>query len=189
MLCPPGARPGLSVVSLLPPAAQVPVHLLSDVSAPFWSLADPVDREQFPDSSEPLQLGSLVPLILVPGGTCLLHPPFAWRKRFELLFAELEMNREELGIASYGASVTTMEEVFLRVGKLVDSRLDIQAIQLPALQYQHERRSHDWTVDDTSSISGMTDITDFTDSGTLISEDCSNIKLNTGVSLSKGHSR
>uniref|UniRef100_A0A8C5GNT7 ABC transporter domain-containing protein n=1 Tax=Gouania willdenowi TaxID=441366 RepID=A0A8C5GNT7_GOUWI len=36
---------------------------------------------------------------------------------FELLFAELEMNREELGIASYGASVTTMEEVFLRYGK------------------------------------------------------------------------
>lgn len=38
---------------------------------------------------------------------------FPWC-RFELLFAELEMNREELGIASYGASVTTMEEVFLR---------------------------------------------------------------------------
>uniref|UniRef100_A0A3Q0S9J7 ATP binding cassette subfamily A member 3 n=1 Tax=Amphilophus citrinellus TaxID=61819 RepID=A0A3Q0S9J7_AMPCI len=103
--------------------------------------------------------------------------------RFELLFAELEMNREELGIASYGASVTTMEEVFLRVGKLVDSSLDIQAIQLPALQYQHERRSHDWTMDDASSISGLTDVTDFTDSGTLVSEDCSNIKLNTGVRL------
>uniref|UniRef100_A0A8C9WD74 ATP binding cassette subfamily A member 3 n=1 Tax=Scleropages formosus TaxID=113540 RepID=A0A8C9WD74_SCLFO len=103
--------------------------------------------------------------------------------RFELLFAELEMNREELGIASYGASVTTMEEVFLRVGKLVDSSLDIQAIQLPALQYQHERRSHDWTMDDASSISGMTDVTDFTDSGTLVSEDCSNIKLNTGLWL------
>jgi len=68
-----------------------------------------------------------------------------------------------------------------RVGKLVDSSLDIQAIQLPALQYQHERRSNDWTTDDASSISGMTDVTDFTDSGTLISEDCSNIKLNTGV--------
>ncbi|KAM6914527.1 phospholipid-transporting ATPase ABCA3 [Lycodopsis pacificus] len=103
--------------------------------------------------------------------------------RFELLFAELEMNREELGIASYGASVTTMEEVFLRVGKLVDSSLDIQAIQLPALQYQHERRSHDWTTDDASSMSGMTDVTDFTDSGTLISEDCSSIKLNTGARL------
>jgi len=35
-------------------------------------------------------------------------------RRFELLFAELEMNRDELGIASYGASVTPMEEVFLR---------------------------------------------------------------------------
>lgn len=68
-----------------------------------------------------------------------------------------------------------------RVGKLVDSSLDIQAIQLPALQYQHERRSNDWTTDDASSISGMTDATDFTDSGTIISEDCSNIKLNTGV--------
>ncbi|KAL3053729.1 hypothetical protein OYC64_006118 [Pagothenia borchgrevinki] len=103
--------------------------------------------------------------------------------RFELLFAELEMNREELGIASYGASVTTMEEVFLRVGKLVDSSLDIQAIQLPALQYQHERRSNDWSADDASSTSGMTDVTDFTDNGTLISEDCSNIKLNTGARL------
>nr|AYM45140.1 ATP-binding cassette subfamily A member 3 [Carassius auratus] len=101
--------------------------------------------------------------------------------RFELLFAELEMNRDELGIASYGASVTTMEEVFLRVGKLVDSSLDIQAIQLPALQYQHERRSHDWTMDDSSSI--MTDTTDFTDSGTMISEDGSNIKFNTGARL------
>ena len=59
--------------------------------------------------------------------------------------------------------------------------MDIQAIQLPPLQYQHERRCHDWTMDDASSISGMTDVTDFTDSGTLISEDCSNIKLNTGV--------
>ncbi|KAJ7305756.1 hypothetical protein JRQ81_010122 [Phrynocephalus forsythii] len=101
--------------------------------------------------------------------------------RFEALFTELELRREELGIASYGASVTTMEEVFLRVGKLVDSSMDIQAIQLPALQYQHERRSNDWAVDDSSSLSGMTDMTD--DSGVLITEDCSNIKLNTGFYL------
>ncbi|XP_061455423.1 phospholipid-transporting ATPase ABCA3 [Rhineura floridana] len=101
--------------------------------------------------------------------------------RFEALFTELEFRREELGIASYGASVTTMEEVFLRVGKLVDSSMDIQAIQLPALQYQHERRSNDWAMDDSSSLSGMTDMTD--DSGALITEDCSNIKLNTGFYL------
>ncbi|NXD28137.1 ABCA3 protein, partial [Spelaeornis formosus] len=101
--------------------------------------------------------------------------------RFEALFTELEHRREELGIASYGASVTTMEEVFLRVGKLVDSSMDIQAIQLPALQYQHERRSNDWAMDDSSSLSGMTDMTD--DSGALITEDCSSIKLNTGFYL------
>ncbi|XP_078519131.1 phospholipid-transporting ATPase ABCA3 [Lissotriton helveticus] len=101
--------------------------------------------------------------------------------RFEALFTELERRRDELGIASYGASVTTMEEVFLRVGKLVDSSMDIQAIQLPALQYQHERRCNDWGADDSSSMSTMTDMTD--DSGALITEDCSSIKLNTGVYL------
>lgn len=58
--------------------------------------------------------------------------------------------------------------------------MDIQAIQLPALQYQHERRSNDWAMDDSSSLSGVTDMTD--DSGALITEDCSSIKLNTGVS-------
>lgn len=35
-------------------------------------------------------------------------------------------------------------------------------------------------MDDSSSLSGMTDMTD--DSGALITEDCSSIKLNTGVS-------
>lgn len=44
----------------------------------------------------------------------MIYSCFCLHLRFELLFAELEMNREELGIASYGASVTTMEEVFLR---------------------------------------------------------------------------
>lgn len=40
--------------------------------------------------------------------------------RFESLFAKLEKKQKELGIASFGASVTTMEEVFLRsVGVVV----------------------------------------------------------------------
>ena len=33
---------------------------------------------------------------------------------FPRLFDELERQKEDLGIASYGASVTTMEEVFLK---------------------------------------------------------------------------
>ncbi|XP_068671756.1 phospholipid-transporting ATPase ABCA3-like [Montipora foliosa] len=43
--------------------------------------------------------------------------------KFEKLFLELETRRQELGIASYGASVTTMEEVFLKVGEEMDSSL------------------------------------------------------------------
>ena len=36
---------------------------------------------------------------------------------FEKLFADLEAQRAQLGIASYGASVSTLEEVFLKVGR------------------------------------------------------------------------
>ncbi|KAF0881251.1 ABCA3 protein, partial [Crocuta crocuta] len=99
--------------------------------------------------------------------------------RFESLFAKLEKQQKELGIASFGASVTTMEEVFLRVGKLVDTSMDIQAIQLPALQYQHERRASDWAVD--SHLCGAMDPTDGI--GSLIEDECAATKLNTGLAL------
>ncbi|XP_076337701.1 ATP binding cassette subfamily A member 3 isoform X2 [Tachypleus tridentatus] len=36
---------------------------------------------------------------------------------FEKLFTELENRKTELGISSYGASITTMEEVFIKVGE------------------------------------------------------------------------
>ncbi len=36
--------------------------------------------------------------------------------RFAKMFDELEVESKHLGIQSYGVSVTTMEEVFLRVG-------------------------------------------------------------------------
>jgi len=34
--------------------------------------------------------------------------------RFEALFVEIESKQQKLGIDSYGASITTMEEVFLK---------------------------------------------------------------------------
>ena len=40
--------------------------------------------------------------------------PHESKEHFERLFNELDRKKEELGISSYGASVTTMEEVFLR---------------------------------------------------------------------------
>ncbi|XP_055460812.1 phospholipid-transporting ATPase ABCA3 [Psammomys obesus] len=99
--------------------------------------------------------------------------------RFESLFTKLEKKQKELGIASFGASVTTMEEVFLRVGKLVDTSMDIQAIQLPALQYQHERRASDWALD--SNLCGVMDPTNSI--GALIEEEEGVVKFNTGLAL------
>jgi len=44
-------------------------------------------------------------------------------RNFEELFNELESRRDELGINSFGISVTTMEEVFLKVGEEMDDSL------------------------------------------------------------------
>ncbi|KAM9583971.1 phospholipid-transporting ATPase ABCA3-like [Trichechus inunguis] len=56
--------------------------------------------------------------------------PKQYTHRFKVLFTDLEERQKELGIASFGASVTTMEEVFLRVSNAADTK-DIQAIQTP----------------------------------------------------------
>ncbi|XP_034526466.1 ATP-binding cassette sub-family A member 17-like, partial [Ailuropoda melanoleuca] len=56
--------------------------------------------------------------------------------RFPSLFTELELKKVELGIASFGAAVTTMEEVFIRVNKLSDTNTDIQALKIPLMQSQ-----------------------------------------------------
>ncbi|XP_060028541.1 ATP-binding cassette sub-family A member 17-like [Erinaceus europaeus] len=53
--------------------------------------------------------------------------------RFESLFADLEEKQEELGITSFGASVTTMEEVFIKVTQLVDSSQTPQAAKNPSV--------------------------------------------------------
>lgn len=41
---------------------------------------------------------------------------------FPEMFQELEDRKVELGIASYGASITTMEEVFMKVGRISEER-------------------------------------------------------------------
>uniref|UniRef100_A0A8C9PSB4 ABC transporter domain-containing protein n=1 Tax=Spermophilus dauricus TaxID=99837 RepID=A0A8C9PSB4_SPEDA len=53
--------------------------------------------------------------------------------RFESLFTDLEMKQTELGITSFGASVTTMEEVFIRVCMLADYSTDISAKKQPSI--------------------------------------------------------
>ena len=61
--------------------------------------------------------------ICSPGAELSFILPSEATGKFEQLFNELETRRKDLGIASYGASVTTMEEVFLKVGKEMDSTL------------------------------------------------------------------
>ncbi|XGW15123.1 hypothetical protein V3C99_000981 [Haemonchus contortus] len=46
------------------------------------------------------------------------------RAQFSEMFADLESAQHSLGISSYGMSITTMEEVFLRVGDLAQERLN-----------------------------------------------------------------
>uniref|UniRef100_A0A671GCV0 ABC transporter domain-containing protein n=1 Tax=Rhinolophus ferrumequinum TaxID=59479 RepID=A0A671GCV0_RHIFE len=55
--------------------------------------------------------------------------PKTYTHSFEALFTDLEKRQAELGIASFGASISTMEEVFFRVSDLEDSQTDIPATQ------------------------------------------------------------
>ncbi|KAE9414291.1 hypothetical protein Angca_002832, partial [Angiostrongylus cantonensis] len=46
------------------------------------------------------------------------------KAQFSSMFAKLEKTQEKLGISSFGMSVTTMEEVFLKVGEIAEERLN-----------------------------------------------------------------
>ncbi|XP_031797991.1 ATP-binding cassette sub-family A member 3 isoform X3 [Sarcophilus harrisii] len=58
--------------------------------------------------------------------------------RFVALFNEIETRQKELGITTFGVSVTTMEEVFFRVDKMAASGVDLQNIQFSSLWMQQE---------------------------------------------------
>ncbi|KAG1683891.1 ATP-binding cassette sub-family A member 3 [Nymphon striatum] len=47
--------------------------------------------------------------------------PHESSSNFQGLFQEIEDNKETLGISGFGASITTMEEVFIKVGEKMDS--------------------------------------------------------------------
>ncbi|XP_078008637.1 phospholipid-transporting ATPase ABCA3-like [Phascolarctos cinereus] len=94
--------------------------------------------------------------------------------KFEYLFTELEEKQTELGIASYGASVTTMEEVFLKVSKLVDSSIDLQAIQVPTMKYKKNTEDADGSKN--PSDSNELDLK-------VLPKKKSPVKLNTGLCL------
>jgi ATP-binding cassette subfamily A (ABC1) protein 3 len=55
--------------------------------------------------------------------------------RFPDMFEELERRKEELGIASYGASITTMEEVFMR--QVETKSLSLSVLWLYIVNHNH----------------------------------------------------
>ncbi|EYC40189.1 hypothetical protein Y032_0625g796 [Ancylostoma ceylanicum] len=61
------------------------------------------------------------------------------QKEFCALFKVLEENKEELLIDSFGLSITSLEDVFLKVGRLMDRDLDINSV--PDLEENHEYSS------------------------------------------------
>ncbi|EPQ04799.1 ATP-binding cassette sub-family A member 3 [Myotis brandtii] len=64
--------------------------------------------------------------------------PKEYTHRFEALFTDLERRHTELGIASFGVTITTMEEVFFRVSNIEETQTDIVSTQPQPLSQMSE---------------------------------------------------
>ncbi|XP_058425894.1 phospholipid-transporting ATPase ABCA3-like [Diceros bicornis minor] len=95
--------------------------------------------------------------------------PKEYTHRFKDLFTELEDRQEELGIASFGVSITTMEEVFFMATKE-----DNQALQSPS--QKDKNRKEDMNQN-------MNVPRNFERSNSSSSSEHSNIRFNTGCTL------
>ncbi|KAL1774688.1 ATP-binding cassette sub-family A member 3-like [Sigmodon hispidus] len=72
--------------------------------------------------------------------------PKKYVSRFETLFTELETKQKTLGIANFGASITTMEEVFLKVNKLADPQRSVQSIKPYYMTYEKTKQDKQQNV-------------------------------------------
>ncbi|XP_058536704.1 phospholipid-transporting ATPase ABCA3-like isoform X4 [Ochotona princeps] len=72
--------------------------------------------------------------------------PKRYTTRFEGLFNELEMKQKDLGIASFSASVTTMEDVYVKVNKLATSELKVRALNSLYLKAQHVKQNQNMNM-------------------------------------------
>jgi ATP-binding cassette subfamily A (ABC1) protein 3 len=60
------------------------------------------------------------------GGEIMCRVPFSASHKFPTMFRQIDAKKEELGIINYGISVTTLEEVFLKVGQHTATTVDEQ---------------------------------------------------------------
>ncbi|XP_032184454.1 ATP-binding cassette sub-family A member 3-like isoform X3 [Mustela erminea] len=94
--------------------------------------------------------------------------PKKYTHRFKDLLSDLENRQKELGISSFGVSITTMEEVFLRV-----IRKDEEAFQTPSLKEKNRREDMNQNMNASGSFERYSPT----------ASEHSNIKFNTGWSL------
>ncbi|XP_047570307.1 phospholipid-transporting ATPase ABCA3-like isoform X6 [Lutra lutra] len=95
--------------------------------------------------------------------------PKKYTHRFKDLLTDLENRQKELGISSFGVSITTMEEVFLRV-----IREDEEAFQTPSLKEKNRKEDMNQNMNASGS---------FERSHSPTASEHSNIRFNTGWSL------
>ena len=98
--------------------------------------------------------------------------PREMSSHFEQLFTEMELKQKDLGIGSFGISVTTMEEVFLKVGEDPNSP-DASASYGSTGSVQHRINTSDSDTEDAGN-SQLTDIPGVRPENT---------QLNTGIRL------
>ncbi|KAL4686019.1 hypothetical protein H8959_001616, partial [Pygathrix nigripes] len=72
--------------------------------------------------------------------------PKSYAHSFEALFTALEQEQENLGISSVGASVTTMEEVFFKVGYTEESQTEIEAMKSSSQMGQASNRNQNKNI-------------------------------------------
>ncbi|KAL4693465.1 hypothetical protein H8957_002629 [Semnopithecus entellus] len=72
--------------------------------------------------------------------------PKNYAHSFEALFTALEQEQENLGISSVGASVTTMEEVFFKVGYTEESQTEIEAMKSSSQMGQASNRNQNKNI-------------------------------------------
>ncbi|GAB6031180.1 ATP-binding cassette sub- A member 3 [Chamberlinius hualienensis] len=75
--------------------------------------------------------------------------------RFPSLFSEIEAQKNKLNIASYGASVTTLEEVFIKVGEKHDASLKSR---LQSNDNDEKNNYHQLSNEDSSSTTSVSTV-------------------------------
>ena len=95
--------------------------------------------------------------------------PFSASSKFVELFTETDTKKEELGISEYGISVTTLEEVFIRVGKNTEDSTTRDSIVKFTEENVERQKSLSISKDDKAyqEVDARTSLLPLDDEGTL----------------------